>query len=67
MLNKLFYATIALLSLLLPISAIAADNGNLSYEIEGAGTGMQGTYLVKVTVISKKKKVDKKTEKEVKE
>lgn len=58
MLNKLFYATIALLSLLLPISAIAADNGNLSYEIEGAGTGMQGTYLVKVTVISKKKKVD---------
>ena len=26
----------------------------LTYEIEGAGTGVQGTYLVKVTVISKK-------------
>lgn len=29
----------------------------LTYEIEGAGTGVQGTYLVKVTVISKKSKI----------
>ena len=28
----------------------------LNYDIEGAGTGAQGTYMVKVTVISKDKK-----------
>lgn len=28
------------------------------YEIEGAGTGNQGTYLVKVSVLSKKAKIE---------
>jgi hypothetical protein len=40
---------------LLPILAMAADA--LDYDIEGAGTGVQGTYLVKVTVRSKKSSV----------
>lgn len=57
MLKKLFYATITILSMLLPLSAIAADK-TLSYEIEGAGTATQGNYLVKVTVVSKKSKVN---------
>ncbi len=35
---------------------IMADNLP-DYEIEGAGTGNQGTYLVKVSVLSKKSKV----------
>lgn len=34
---------------------LSADNV-LNYEIEGAGTGTQGTYLVKVYVVSKKNK-----------
>ena len=33
------------------------ENTELNYEIEGAGTGTQGTYLVKVTVITKDKKI----------
>lgn len=33
-------------------------NDPLKYEIEGAGVGEQGTYLVKVTVIQKKNKLD---------
>lgn len=37
--------------------AFAKGETGLNYEIEGAGTGAQGTYLVKVTVISKKNKV----------
>lgn len=57
MLKRLFYATIAIFSLLLPSNAIAAEKG-LSYEIEGAGTATQGSYLVKVTVISKKSSVN---------
>lgn len=36
---------------------IMADNLP-DYEIEGAGTGNQGTYLVKVSVLSKKAKVN---------
>lgn len=32
-----------------------------TYEIEGAGTGVQTTYLVKVTVVSKKPAVDDET------
>lgn len=38
--------------------AFAKDDDKLNYEIEGAGTGSQGTYLVKVTVISKKSKIN---------
>lgn len=33
-------------------------NNELNYEIEGAGTGTQGTYLVKVTVFSKKSNIN---------
>lgn len=35
-----------------------ADDAPLKYEIEGEGVGAQGTYLVKVTVIQKKSKLD---------
>ncbi len=38
--------------------AIAKDKENLNYEIEGAGTGAQGTYLVKVIVINKSSKIN---------
>lgn len=37
---------------------IYAGNAPLKYEIEGAGVGEQGTYLVKITVIQKKNKLD---------
>lgn len=42
-----------------PVSAPAATGGTLNYTmpaytIEGAGTGVQGTYLVKVTMTAKK-------------
>ena len=38
-------------------SAITVSAGDvLNYEIEGAGVGTQGTYLVKVWVVSKKNK-----------
>lgn len=48
------------LMVLLTASAVAfaKDDDKLNYEIEGAGTGSQGTYLVKVTVISKKSKIN---------
>lgn len=39
------------------IGAHAGDDP-LKYEIEGEGVGAQGTYLVKVTVIQKKSKLD---------
>ena len=39
------------------IGAYAGDD-LLKYEIEGEGVGVQGTYLVKVTVIQKKSKLD---------
>ncbi|MBR1889305.1 MAG: hypothetical protein IJ816_01600 [Alloprevotella sp.] len=38
-------------------SLYAKDNPMLHYEIEGAGTGAQGTYLIKIHVFSKNKKV----------
>jgi hypothetical protein len=44
-----------LMLLLLPIMAIAADT--LDYEIVGEEAGIQGTYIVKVTVHSKKSKI----------
>ena len=47
MLKRLFYATIAIFSLLLPSNAIAAEKG-LSYEIEGAGTATQGSNFKKI-------------------
>ena len=51
-------------TLLICIGISAADNKKdkkatpLNYEIEGAGVGKQGTYLVKITVIQKKSKTD---------
>lgn len=49
--------TLALLLLaLLPGVAFAQDEP-LEYEIEGAGTGVQGTYLVKVYTYGKKAKI----------
>ncbi|MBR5332790.1 MAG: hypothetical protein IKV32_05815 [Muribaculaceae bacterium] len=42
----------------LSIFSVKGENyTGVDYEIEGAGVGAQGTYLVKVTVISKKSKV----------
>lgn len=41
--------------LLLALPVLADDLPD--YEIEGAGTGSQGTYLVKVSVLSKKSKI----------
>ncbi|MBD5325565.1 MAG: hypothetical protein HDS04_02665 [Bacteroides sp.] len=39
------------------VSAKKAEDAALNYEIIGAGTGTQGTYLVEVSVLSKKKDV----------
>jgi hypothetical protein len=53
--------TIALLFSLLLVFAVSAkdaDKGLPTYEIAGAGVGNQGTYLVKVTVVSKSNKAD---------
>lgn len=47
-----------LLLFALPFDVAAKDDKLPTYEIEGAGIGTQGTYLVKVTVVSKKKSVD---------
>lgn len=45
-----------LFGLLLGIFAAIADNKIPEYEISGAGTGAQGTYLVKVSILTKNKK-----------
>lgn len=60
--KKLILILIAILTFS-PVTS-AKDNKDieekegLSYEIEGAGIGSQGTYLVTVTVISKKSNID---------
>ena len=49
-----------LMTLFLSFSVLSVKGENfvgVDYEIEGAGVGAQGTYLVKVTVVSKKSKV----------
>ena len=49
-----------LMTLFLSFSVLSVKGENfvgVDYEIEGAGVGSQGTYLVKVTVVSKKSKV----------
>lgn len=43
--------------LLLPVAAIAKNDKPLQYDIESAGSGVQGTYLVRVWVYSKSGKV----------
>ena len=56
MFRNLFLLLIIMLSSALVMSAMSKDEG-FNYEIEGAGTGTQGTYLVKITVITKDKKI----------
>lgn len=46
-----------LLIMLTVLAASAKKDEGLNYEIQGAGVGSQGTYLVKVTVITKDKKL----------
>ena len=49
--------TIFIIALTISFSTDAKQKDQiLNYDIEGAGTGAQGTYMVKVTVISKDKK-----------
>ena len=43
--------------LLCPLSAICKDDKVPQYDIEAAGSGQQGTYLVKISVYSKSKSV----------
>lgn len=50
-----FYLSVVLLFC---VSIFSFAGEPLEYEITGAGTGMQGTYLVKVSVVSKKNKPD---------
>ena len=53
---KLKYALTLILLFALSWAGFAAEP--LQYEIVGAGSGTQGTYLVKVYVVSKKNKPD---------
>lgn len=48
---------ILLVGLLIGIFTTAAENKLPEYEISGAGTGTQGTYLVKISVLTKNKKL----------
>ena len=51
------FLTVFILAMSLSLSVDAKQKDQrLNYEIEGAGTAAQGTYMVKVTVISKEKK-----------
>lgn len=47
-----------MLALMLVVVTGAAAYTLPDYDIEGAGTGQEGTYLIKVSVISSKKEVD---------
>lgn len=46
---------------LLTSTMVSAADWKWDYEIEGAGTGVQETYLVNVTVVSKKPSLDDET------
>lgn len=50
-----FYLSVLILFF---VSVFSFAGEPLEYEIKGTGTGMQGTYLVKVYVVSKKNKPD---------
>lgn len=50
-----FYLSVLILFF---VSVFSFAGEPLEYEIKGAGTGMQGTFLVKVYVVSKKNKPD---------
>lgn len=52
---KIFSFFIIAMCMAFTVDAKQKDQ-TLSYDIEGAGTGAQGTYMVKVTVIGKNKK-----------
>lgn len=52
--KQILFILMALLFGLVQAEAKGSSGDALSYEIEGAGTGMQGTYLVKVWVLSSK-------------
>ena len=52
MTKKLFLFVVALLLCVVPIEAKKQSGETLTYEIEGAGTGTQGTYLVKVWALT---------------
>lgn len=53
---RLIFSMLAVF-LFLPIAAIAKSDKPLQYDIEAAGSGVQGTYLVRVWVYSKSGKV----------
>ena len=55
--RTLLYQAILYIMLLTSTTVSAAD-WKWDYEIEGAGTGVQDTYLINITVISKKPAVD---------
>lgn len=61
--NSKFCTLLLLLTLLCSISTAYGKKKDVlpQYEIVGAGTGSQGTYLVNVTVISKKNNPDDNT------
>ncbi|MCM1290421.1 MAG: hypothetical protein NC207_00620 [Bacteroides sp.] len=46
-----------LLIFLTSLASFAKSNDDYNYELEGAGTASEGSYLVKVTVITKDKKL----------
>lgn len=51
--SKRRFCIIVLILMMLPFQ-VFAGGGDEEYIIEGAGTGIEGTYLVKVTLVSKK-------------
>lgn len=53
---RLLFSILAVL-LLVPAAVIAKNDKPLQYDIEAAGSGVQGTYLVRVWVYSKSGKV----------
>lgn len=55
MVRKIILLTFALLVGIFATEAKDKSSEDLSYEIEGAGTGTQGTYLVKVWAVTNKK------------
>ena len=48
---------IVIAAMMVPFLAMAKKDDVISYQVEGAGTGAQGTYLVKTTVVTKNKNI----------
>lgn len=56
---KMFFRRLTALSFaFIAVLSTPASNWKWDYEIEGAGTGVQDTYLIKTTVVSKKPTLD---------